>query len=58
MRVRHFSWNKRSDSSGLHETAVINCDVAGLEIQVSESPAGRSVQINVRDSDGWKKVYP
>ena len=56
MKVKHYSWPRRSGAKP-HETAVINTN-GGREIQVSESPAGRSIQIHIRDGAKWRKIYP
>jgi hypothetical protein len=58
VKVRTLLWDKRPKYHlPPYQTAVINLD-NGDEVQVTESPTGRSVQVHVLDRHGWRKVYP
>ena len=52
MRLHHFTYEQKKDA-GQYEVVIVNCE-NGMEIQIHESPTGRSVQIHA----GSARVYP
>ena len=52
MRLHHFTYEQKKDA-GQYEVVIVNCE-NGMEIQIHESPTGRSVRIHA----GSDKIYP
>jgi hypothetical protein len=56
VNVRGFTYPFRTDGP-LYQTIEIKCK-RGTNIQIHESPTGRSVQIHVLHNGEWRKVFP
>ena len=56
MRLHHFTYEPKKDV-GQYEVVIVNCE-NGMEIQIHESPTGRSVQIHAGSDRVYPKVEP
>lgn len=56
MRVSHSRWSK---AGRWYSTGTVKTHKSKeVEVQVTESPTGRSVQVHLLADGYWRKVYP